>query len=267
MAGAGLLPFANCIMAPVGADRCPHVRLLSRPPLSSLAVGYNSRMPPPITFQEYYRAFAAALDGRARLTRLPNGALTALIGRGGRRLAVLAGLHGDEIGGPLGLLDWVAQSKALLPPGVSLWLLPLANDLGWDAGEREWQGLDLNRAFLPGRRAPAMLRPVMASWRRRPPDLFLDFHEDLECQGPAYIFRYTEEQHDLPEKMAAALNAPMLDWTEFAEWEGCSELFLRSLGCDRCVTLETPAGWSLEQRRRWVCQVLDWSLQYLRDYP
>jgi predicted deacylase len=223
-------------------------------------------MPPSITFQEFTTRFETALAGRpgVRLTRLPNGSPVVRTGSRGPRLAVVAGLHGDETSGPLAMLEWARSAQdPLTAPGMQLWLAPLLNNLGWDAGVREWDGLDLNRSFLPGRGAPAFLRPLLRDWRRRPPDLLLDLHEDAENPGYAYLFRYTEEAHDLPDRMAQGLGIQMLDWTELTEWEGCSELFARGLGVTRCVTLETPTVWPMAQRIACNLQAMDWTIEHV----
>jgi predicted deacylase len=225
-------------------------------------------MLPSIAFHEFTAYFESALSGQpeARLTRLPNGAPVAVIGKRGPRLAVVAGLHGNETSGPLALLEWARSSRQpLAPAGVQLWLAPLLNDQGWDLGVREWNGLDLNRSFLPGRQAPAFLRPLLQDWRRRPPAMLLDLHEDAENPGFAYLFRYTEEEHDLPERMADDLRIQMIDWTEFGEWQGCSELFARSLGVTQCVTLETPTIWPMEQRIACNLHALNWMLSHFPD--
>jgi predicted deacylase len=221
-----------------------------------------------MTFQEYNTRFETAMAKRqgVRLSRLANGALIARLGQRGPRLAVIAGLHGDETSGPLALLEWACTAaEPLVPPGVQLWMAPLLNDLGWDAGVREWNELDLNRSFLPGKQAPAFLRPLVREWRRRPPAMLLDYHEDLESPGEFYIFRFTEEEHDLPERMAEALGIGMWDWTEYAEWEGCSETFLRGLGCTRCVTLEAPTVWPMAQRIECNLQAFGWSVDHFEE--
>jgi predicted deacylase len=225
-------------------------------------------MPSSLTFQEYTSRFESALASRGgvRLTHLSNGALVARIGSRGPRLAVVAGLHGDETSGPLALLEWACSAKdPLAPPGVQLWLAPLLNNLGWDAGVREWNGLDLNRSFLPGRQAPEFLRPLLRDWRRRPPHQLLDLHEDAENPGFAYLFRYTAEEHDLPARMAQALCIQMLDWADFSEWQGCTELFARALGVTRCVTLEVPTIWPVEGRIECNLQALSWSIEQLKS--
>jgi len=239
--------------------------------------GYNLFiMPPPISFAEYSNRIevAARLRRGIRLYRLPNGApLCWLYGQGANArspiLALLAGLHGDEISGPLMLLGWLETApEPLVPPGCRIWLLPLANDHGWDAEVREWHDRDLNRSFLPGKRAASVLSPVMRSWRRNPPDLFLDFHEDGYDPPDAYIFRYTAEEHDLPQRMASALHLNLVDWTDFGEWEGCSEIYLRQMSpsgrtglrVTRCITLEAHGERTLEERMAWNRRALDWAL-------
>jgi predicted deacylase len=227
-------------------------------------------MPPFIPFTEFTHRFEIAARRRgARLYRLPNGAPYCwLYGQGAGALsptlAMLGGLHGDEVSGPLMLLDWLENAPApLVPAGCRVYLLPLVNDQGWDAGAREWHGYDLNRSFLPGKRAAPVLSPLMRSLRRIPPDLFLDFHEDGFNPPDAYIFRYTQEKHDLPDRLAAELSLHVVEWTEFGEWEGCSEIYLRRMGVTRCITLEAHGDRSLEERVAWNRRVLDWALKEL----
>ena len=225
-------------------------------------------MSPPISFTEFTHRLELAARRRrgARLYYLPNRAPWCwLYGQGVSAsspvLALLGGLHGDEVSGPLMLLDWLETApEPLLPAGCRVWLLPLVNDQGWEAEAREWQGYDLNRSFLPGKRLAPILSPLLRSWRRHPPDLFLDFHEDGYHPPDAYIFRYTAEEHDLPQRMASEINLSLVDWTDFSEWEGCSEICLRRLGVARCITLEAHGDRPLEERVAWNRRALDWAL-------
>lgn len=218
------------------------------------------------TFQEYYRHFEEQMRQRGctSFTRLLNGALIARVGADGPCLAIIAGVHGDERSGPLALLEWVSSHDApLIPPGRRLWLLPLLNDEGWDANRREWRGLDLNRSFLSRETPPELLRPIMDDWRAQRPDIFLDLHEDADNPGHPYVFRYPEDRHGLAERLAAHLGAGLVDWTDFDEWEGSDEVYLRRLGCTRCLTIETAGDWSLEECIRWNIKAVQWCVERL----
>jgi len=217
------------------------------------------------TFQEYYRRFTEQMRqlGCTTFTRLLNGATVAHIGSDGPRLAIVAGVHGDERSGPLALLAWVSSRNApLIPPDRQVWLLPLLNDEGWDAHRREWRGLDLNRSFLSRETPPELVRPIMDEWRARPPDMFLDLHEDSDRPVQPYLFRYPGDEHGLAERLAVHLGAQMVDWMDFDEWEGSDEVFLRRLGCSRCITIEAPQSWSLEERIRWNLKAVQWCVGY-----
>jgi len=218
------------------------------------------------TFHEYYQRFTEQMRrlGCTAFTRLLNGAMVAHLGPNGPCLALVAGVHGDERSGPLALLEWVSSHNgSLIPPDRQVWLLPLLNDEGWDAHRREWCGLDLNRSFLPQERSPEFLWPIMDEWRARLPDMFLDLHEDLDKQDRPYLFRYPGDEHGLAEQLAAHLGAEMVDWTDFDEWEGSDEVYLRRLGCSRCVTIEATVDWSLEERIRWNLKAVQWCVGYL----
>jgi predicted deacylase len=222
---------------------------------------------PELTFQEYYRLFKAGLqsDPCTGLRPLAHGGLIAQINDCGPCLAVISGLHGDERSGPLALLEWACKQDGPLCPGDrQLWLLPLLNDQGWDKNERKWQDVDLNRAFLPGaERTPLFVQEVMEEWARRPPDLFLDIHEDATRPNEPYLFWYKEETHDLALQLAEFLQAKSEPWDDFDYWRGSDEVYLRTLGCHHCITIESPAGWPMQERIRWNLAAVGWCLEHL----
>ncbi len=222
---------------------------------------------PELTFQEYYRLFKAGLQGDpcTGLRQLAHGGLIAQVNDCGPCLAVISGLHGDERSGPLALLEWVCEQNGPLCPGDRrVWLLPLLNDQGWDKKERKWQEVDLNRAFLPkGEGTPLFVQEVMQEWARRPPDLFLDIHEDALRPDEPYLFWYKEETHDLALQLAEYLQAKSESWDDFEYWRGSDEVYLRTLGCRRCITIESPAGWPMQERIRWNLAAVGWCLEHL----
>lgn len=222
---------------------------------------------PNLTFQEFHHLFKTGLQANpsAGVRQLAHGGLIANINDRGPRLAVISGLHGDERSGPLALLEWASsQDGPLCPADRSLWLLPLLNDLGWDKKERMWQEVDLNRAFLPGDAAtPRFVQEVMEEWAIRLPDMFLDIHEDNSRPDEPYIFWYKEETHDLALRLAEHLQAKSEPWDDFEYWRGSDEIYLRTLGCHHCITIELPAGWPMQERIKWNLSAVEWCIEHL----
>ena len=87
--------------------------------------------------------------------------------------------HGDEISGKdalLFLIRDIAQKPSLLPPDVDLWIFPMMNPDGAEAGtRRNAAGADLNRdhMVLEQPETQALYRVV----RRVRPDVAVDSHE------------------------------------------------------------------------------------------
>jgi murein peptide amidase A len=73
------------------------------------------------------------------------------------RLAVFAGIHGDETGGPFALVDWVQGllRNPELARGYEIFLYPVTNPSGFEDGTRfARSGKDLNRQFWQNSREP-----------------------------------------------------------------------------------------------------------------
>jgi hypothetical protein len=224
---------------------------------------------PELTFQEYYRLFKAGLQDNpcTSLRQLAHGGLIAQVNDCGPCLAVISGLHGDERSGPLALLEWACRQKGpFCPNDKRVWVLPLLNDQGWDKNKRKWLELDLNRAFLPGGEGiPVFVQEVMEEWAKRPPNLFLDIHEDSVRPNEPYLFWYKEEAHDLALRLAEYLQAKSEPWDDFDYWRGSDEVYLRTLGCDHCITIESPAGWPMQERIRWNLAAMEWCIEHLGE--
>lgn len=211
---------------------------------------------------DYYLRFAAAARGHnGDLTQLEHGGSLATFGEG-PRLALMSGLHGDERSGPLAILQWLEESsgKELVPRGCQLWVAPLVNAHGWDAGVREWNGQDLNRLF--GSDAPPFLSAIMNSLDSQLPCVFLDLHEDSD-RPELYIYHYVEDRHDVDVQLAEALGATLVAWSDFGPWEGSGEVFLRRRGCQRCITIEIPPTWSLDERIGYARRAIEWMTTHL----
>jgi len=179
---------------------------------------------------------------------------------------VSAGIHGDELAGPLAALE-------LLRSGVmdtGSWLLcPALNPTGLAAGTRENDGgFDLNRDYLSLRTCE--IRGHSGWLKSVPcPRLFTSLHEDWETFG--FYFYEINLGPDLPERAASILEAvtpwfpvePELvidghdirssgwiyhvpeadspsDWPE--------AIFLAKLGCPVSFTFETPSANCIHDR-------------------
>jgi hypothetical protein len=199
----------------------------------------------PLSFQEYFVRFErAALYQKAHLIQLSNGGCIAQFGTG-FRFAIMSGLHGDEPSGPLAILEWLENLPENYSFNNHLWIAPLVNDDGWNTNKREWHNQDLNRSF--NETAPDFLKTIMISLKVAQPNAFLDLHEDSSLDFP-YIYHFTGDKHPLTLKLASHLGVQLQTWSDFADWETASEIYIRRLGCDRCFTVEVPPKWPLQKR-------------------
>jgi len=213
---------------------------------------------------------------------------------------ILSGLHGDEISGPLAILQWLERLHILamrrrsnssvtsfqssprqdlqvippvkiknkfrhtlsfdIPPIQGLWIVPLINDVGWDNHQRTWLSLDLNRSF--NHSAPYMIREIMAGLQSKEVNLFLDIHEDDSIEQP-FVFHFTGDQHSLAIDLAAGLEIIVEPWSNPSEWETASDLFARRLGCHYSLTLETPTRWPLKGRIELNIKAIEWLMRNL----
>jgi len=206
-------------------------------------------------FQHRFRA--AVLRHKGQLLQVENGALIAKwMAENTPQFAFLSGLHGDEVSGPLALLYWLETLPlgTLTSGGKSVWIAPLLNDVGWDANQREWNGIDLNRAFTEA--APPFLASVMQNLTNNSPDFFLDLHEDSE-KDHAYIFKFSPDKTGLSRQLAHELEAKLVRWSSLKKWKGSSEVFVRSLGCQYAATTEAPPLWPLEKRVAWQSRAIN----------
>jgi len=95
------------------------------------------------------------------------------------RVLFYAQQHGDEVSGKdalLYLLRDVARDPGLLPPDVDLWVLPMVNPDGAEAGtRRNADGADLNRDHMVLEQPET--RAIHSVARRVRPHLAVDCHE------------------------------------------------------------------------------------------
>lgn len=213
-----------------------------------------------LRFRDYSSLFSGAASAAgASVLPLSSGGCCAQWRGHGPGIALLSGVHGEERAGPIALLGLV-QDLAASGLAFPLWVCPLLNGDGWDARTRCWRKRNLNDLFLSvSDRPPPFMKEVMAQLAAFRPALFADLHED-SASTRAYLFKFNRDPHTLCDDLAEHMGCWACPWAPGPRWDGSSENFVRGLGCDRTVTLETPLAWPLEKRVAWHRRALDWLL-------
>lgn len=201
-------------------------------------------------------------------------------GRGAPRLALTAGVHGDEPAGVEAvarLLERPTEWASLLA-GFEIRLFPCANPTGYARGTRENdQGLDLNRTFdhSDPPAEVALIRSALQS--TGVPDLAIELHEDVDSDG-FYLYELAASPPYLGDAVTAAVAAvaPINRRTEiegFAAEGGIIRLdparlaatvpdhwpqaiYSFRVGVPYCLTLETPVATGLSVAQRAEIQLI-----------
>ena len=108
--------------------------------------------------------------------------LAGVTGDGPRSAIIVAGTHGDEIAGPLALLEfWEAQADLAFIADTRILFLPLINPFGFARGIRGNGAVDLNRHFERPT-AQDENKIVLDFLGRQRADLLVSLHEDVSSQ-------------------------------------------------------------------------------------
>lgn len=136
------------------------------------------------------------------------------------RVAIFAGIHGDEPAGPFALVRFaqLLERDPELARGYCLFLYPVCNPYGFEANTRHnHHGRDLNREFWLGSRESEVMA-LEAELRSRRLDGLISLHADNTSDGVyGYAHGAVMTQHLLRPALAAAeeflpLNrAPIID--------------------------------------------------------
>jgi murein peptide amidase A len=118
------------------------------------------------------------------------------------RIAIAAGLHGDEPAGPWALLELVEANA--LDPRFAYRLWPCVNPNGFELRTREnADGIDVNRTFGGAGSSPEAAA-VLAVNRGQSFALSLDLHEDCDARG---FYCYEYGGGEIGRRVIAALDA------------------------------------------------------------
>ncbi|WP_166443096.1 M14 family metallopeptidase [Phragmitibacter flavus] len=178
---------------------------------------------------------------------------------------ISAGVHGDEVAGPWGLLEWARENGALLRERRFL-LFPAMNPVGMILNTRmDHQGRDLNRSFHE------LEDELMVAWRKlmegRKLAIGLCLHEDYDGQG-CYLYELNKTRktigkavlQDCAEVIAvdgrrsmdgSRSNEGLIAKRKIPVLPGLPEaIVLHELGAPVALTFETPSEFSLVDRVR-----------------
>ena len=165
---------------------------------------------------------------------------------GSPRFLLSAGIHGEEPGAPVGLLDWFEHAASRWLNVFSIEAFPCLNPYGYERGVRcDAAGRDLNRCFREEDPPPAiaMVRSTCASRRYA---MAVDMHEDCDYLG----FYLYERLADGPAVAPALLARVSMEGPVSYGEEGDDPPIEKGL-----VRLQDPRGVPLEQlaqgRDRW----------------
>jgi len=193
-----------------------------------------------------------------------------------------AGVHGDEVAGAWGLLQW-AEAHVPLLKRAPFALSPCLNPQGLARNTRvDHRGQDLNRRFHLGR------DPLMGAWQKwiktAAPLLSLCLHEDYDGQG-CYVYELSQGRKALSAPVMACVEKVLpldprrdIDGQEAAKGiirrkllppqiKGPEAIVLYQLGCPVTLTFETPSEFSLDQRVAAHRIFIEASLEFLADIP
>ena len=127
-------------------------------------------------------------------------------------VAVVAGIHGNESGGPLGVLDFLENHYPAESRGAVCPVYPLVNPWGFDHQKREnGHGLDVNRTFGPTDVQAEEAKVLLADISKFAVPFLYTMHEDPTNRG-YYVYYSDSAKRWLAERMvecAKAHNLPI----------------------------------------------------------
>lgn len=116
-------------------------------------------------------------------------------------IAILSGLHGDEPGGPYGILDFMANNDVT---SCNIFVMPLMNPHGFNRHiRRDADQKDLNRQWDES--SSAFIKELKKLFKKQKFDFVLSLHEDDDADG-FYLYGGRYIGHDSLKIMADILS-------------------------------------------------------------
>jgi len=241
---------------------------------------------PPLTYGEYVaelRFFCRQRGLSLRRLGAVSGYDLLMVSGGAARprrtLVFCGGIHGDEISGPLAILELVRRFDRTRLRRIRVILLPVANPWGFDHGRRNnAAGRNLNRGFRRARLTgeSRLLHGAVAKAR---PDLFLSLHED-DVEPSLYMYAYgdhgqaspvrqiikTAGRRHLPlSKSRRIERRPVSDGVIFNVDDGSFEHRVRLDGAVESICLELPDRRPLVRRIKAAVAVMSSLVRHYED--
>lgn len=162
----------------------------------------------------------------------------------------VAGIHGDEISGPLAVLTFLEKMKAD-EAGVRLAIIPAANPYGFDKRKyRNHKNLNLNRQFGPRGKETAEKEAILQALEKEKIFFSATLHEDDEEEG-FYLFGLKgRNRSDKPFKKIINSVQPFCSICE-------KELIYKNQAAGGIISRHRPDG-SFEERMR--CEGVPYSV-------
>jgi len=103
-----------------------------------------------------------------------------------KRVCIIAGIHGDEPGGPEGVVHWLADYEA--PTGIGIDIIPMANPYGYVHNTRNNKHYDMNRQWEDGDKLQHENALILKVIKEPKYDMLLTLHEDPEQKDGFYLY-------------------------------------------------------------------------------
>lgn len=101
-------------------------------------------------------------------------------------ICIIGGIHGDEIGGPHGILHWLENSSFQF--NKSLDILPIVNPYGYVHSQRKNKDYDMNRQWIDSDNLKDENLIVYNAIKDRNYQLMFTAHEDTDQQDGFYLY-------------------------------------------------------------------------------
>jgi len=189
-------------------------------------------------------------------------------------ICIVAGIHGDETSGPLGLLEFLRITSIR---DVHIILFPVLNPYGFDKGKYTTKNdINLNRVFLDDP-LPQEAQDILNSINKEKISWFISLHEDDEMDG-FYIYKYskyeepTERIINFLSKQGPICSSRKIYGNDSINGiisnqksDGSLEEKMYKEGIPVCICVEMPDVIKIEKRTQIICDLMVYLCSVLKS--